>query len=246
VLRLQVLMSSMAWMLGLLLFAGGARAELAGCHPASLTGPVAQAEVCYGPAAWREPTLGGKVLVQSFDFYPAVRARRQGAPLIVWAHPNGSTKALPLSSSLFKALVAPALASGFAFASVEYRHPVVNEYARPDGRVPHRDLARALQFMRANAAALGIDPAYAGNPQAAFAGYVDFFKRHLTDRPGPVRVLADRRGDRVLIGTRPRAALCARARADLGMLPGRTARLAAGRAHHRVRAADPPHPGPTT
>lgn len=158
-LRFHVLMSSLAWLLGLLFLAGGARAELAGCRPASLTGPVEQGEVCYGPAAWREPTLGGKVLLQTFDFYPAVRARPQGAPLIVWAHPNGSTKALPVSSDLFKALVAPALASGFAFASVEYRHPVVNEYARPDGVVPHRDLARALQFMRANSAALGIDPA---------------------------------------------------------------------------------------
>lgn len=158
-LRFHALMSSLAWLLGLLFLAGGARAELVGCRPTSLTGPVEQGEVCYGPAAWREPTLGGKVLLQSFDFYPAVRARPQGAPLIVWAHPNGSTKALPESSALFKALVAPALASGFAFASVEYRHPVVNAPASAHRTVPHRDLALAVQFMRANAGALGVDPA---------------------------------------------------------------------------------------
>lgn len=82
------------------------------------------------------------------------------------------SKALPPSSDLFKVLVPPAIASGFAFASVEYRHPVVNETATPDGLVPHRDLALALQFIRANAAALGIDPDnvfFAGQSRGALA-----------------------------------------------------------------------------
>lgn len=159
-LSFRCLFSSMVTVMSALLLAGGARGEQPGCRPAILSAPVAGSDICYGSAYWREPTLGGKLLHQSFDFYPAkVAAGARGAPLVIWAHPNGMSKALPASSDLFKALVPPAMAAGFAFASVEYRHPVANENATSDGLVPHRDLGLALQFIRTNASALGIDPA---------------------------------------------------------------------------------------
>jgi len=54
----------------------------------------------------------------------------------------------------------PALRAGYSFASIEFRHPVTNENlpnSATDPGVPHYDVARALQFIRANADALGID-----------------------------------------------------------------------------------------
>lgn len=141
-------------------FAGVAHAQQ-GCTPAPLPPGAQGADLCYGTEAWREPTLGGRWLQQSFDFYRAPPAADGlPAPLIIWAHPNGMSKQLTPGKMTYEALVRPALAAGFSFASIEFRHPVTNEKeaASPtDPGVPHRDVARALQFIRANAAALGID-----------------------------------------------------------------------------------------
>jgi hypothetical protein len=132
-----------------------------GCMPVALTPQTPTKDICYGTAAWREPTLGEVWLQQRFDFYPAPGASETTpAPLIVWAHPNGSSKSIAPGSGADNVLLKPALAAGFAFASVEFRHPVVNENeadSPSNSGVPHHDLARALQFIRANAGALGID-----------------------------------------------------------------------------------------
>lgn len=147
-------------LLCLLSFAGVAHAQNA-CVPAPLAPGAQGADLCYGAEVWREPTLGGRWLQQSFDFYRAPPvADGLPAPLIIWAHPNGTSKQLTPGKMTYEALVRPALAAGFSFASIEFRHPVTNEReaASPDDPgVPHRDLARALQFIRANAVALGID-----------------------------------------------------------------------------------------
>ena len=132
-----------------------------GCTPVALTPGTSSKDICYGTATWREPTLGGVWLQQRFDFYRAPGASGTTlAPLIVWAHPNGSSKSIAPGSGADNLLLKPALAAGFSFASVEFRHPVVNENeadSPTNPGVPHYDLARALQFIRANASALGID-----------------------------------------------------------------------------------------
>lgn len=144
---------------GLLAVAVHCVAGAAGCVPVDLVPPVDGHDICYGTASWSEPTLGGAQLVQTFDLIrPAASASSVPLPLVVWAHPNGMSKALPVSSAMYKALVPPALAAGFAFASIEFRHPVVNEEPLTQDPVPHLDIARALQFIRANARALGVDP----------------------------------------------------------------------------------------
>lgn len=149
-----------AWMALLWCVYATAQAQ-SGCIPAAVTPDTPDKDICYGSAAWREPTLGGTWQQQRFDLYrvPGSSATTP-APLIVWAHPNGSSKAIPPGSTAEAVLLKPALAAGFSFASVEFRHPVANRNesdspANPG--VPHYDLARALQFIRANAAALGID-----------------------------------------------------------------------------------------
>lgn len=145
-------------LMALLLLASAAAQAQSGCTPVPLPQGAQGTDLCYGTAAWREPSLGGRWLQQSFDFYRAPGT--QPAPLIIWAHPNGSSKTIEPGSLRYSVLVAPALAAGFSFASIEFRHPVVNS-AEADSPlapgVPHRDIARALQFIRANAQALGID-----------------------------------------------------------------------------------------
>jgi len=82
------------------------------------------------------------------------------APLIVYFHPNGTTSHISPGSGADVHLLQPALQAGYAFATVEYRHPVDDdEYpnAPDDPRPPHWDAARATQFLRANAEALGFD-----------------------------------------------------------------------------------------
>jgi acetyl esterase/lipase len=132
-----------------------------GCMPTAVTPNTPDKDICYGPAAWREATLGGTWQQQRFDLYRAPGSSADTpAPLIVWAHPNGSSKAIAPGSAAETVLLKPALAAGFSFASVEFRHPVANrnEADSPTNPgVPHHDLARALQFIRANAAVLGID-----------------------------------------------------------------------------------------
>lgn len=132
-------------------------AYAAGCVPIKLTAPVDPQNICYGSVEWSEPTLGGRLLKQNFNLYRPPSAGSAKTPLIVWAHPNGMTKLLPTAQGMYKALVPPALSAGFSFVSLEFRHPVVNEEPGTQAPVPHTDIARALQFIRANADALGID-----------------------------------------------------------------------------------------
>lgn len=129
------------------------------CAGVPAAGALPQAVVrglCYGPEAWHEPTVGKNVR-QALDFWPALARQGRPAPLILWAHPNGMTHFIAdnAQSTLYRDLVQPALAGGFAFASVEFRHPVVNESIVP---APHLDVALAVQFLRAHAERLNIDP----------------------------------------------------------------------------------------
>lgn len=131
-----------------------------GCTPQPPTAPLTvppgsdHLTLCWGAMGWNEPTRHDAALQQNLDFYPA---RQASAPLIVWAHPNGMDKTLPLHSALRDALLPAALQAGYAFASVEFRHPVVNAPTTPHSPVPHTDLADALVYLAAHAQTLGID-----------------------------------------------------------------------------------------
>ena len=146
-----------AALLGLLCLAGAAHAQQA-CKPVALPSGAQGPDLCYGKETWQEPTLHNAWIKQNFDFYRAPSTTP--VPLIIWAHPNGMSKALTPGTHMYEALVVPALRAGYSFASIEFRHPVVNEdlpNGPNDPGVPHYDVARALQFIRANADALGID-----------------------------------------------------------------------------------------
>jgi hypothetical protein len=126
------------------------------CTPQPLSAAPEEAvrrNLCYGSATWNEPTLDGHPLLeQVFDYFPLPGG--SSAPLVIWAHPNGKTKWLKAGNESYAALVQQAHDQGFAFASLEFRHPVTNEDIVP---APHRDIAQAIQFIRANSTALDID-----------------------------------------------------------------------------------------
>jgi len=115
--------------------------------------------------AWRDPAEGLQLRWLQFDFYPAPSAAK-GHPLLVYFHPNGATNHLHADSAVYAAIVGRAMANGWAVASVEFRHPVVDAFLEDDGGnvgdnlgyLPTYDTGRALQFLREHAAVLNIDP----------------------------------------------------------------------------------------
>lgn len=116
--------------------------------------------VTWGPETWLDASYrpDGWTFTQSLDFWP-VRRGATGQPLIVWAHPGNGFKEIDVSRrrdvpSLYNKLIVPARAAGFAVASIDYRHPVQNQDLSP---VPHDDIGRAVQSLRAMADDLGID-----------------------------------------------------------------------------------------
>ena len=133
-------------------------ATLAGCMllPSTaqqLTGAIRG--LCYGTEKWVDPTVNIE-LRQEFDFWPATQ-QRSDAPLVIWAHPNGQTHDIAddQTAQRYQRLIKPALDNGFAFASIEFRHPVTNENIVP---APHLDVAHVIQYIRVHADRLGIDP----------------------------------------------------------------------------------------
>jgi len=128
------------------------------CTPERLPAGAHGNKLCWGDQTWFSKGSHPELREQTFDFYASPRGPT--APLIVYFHPDGVTSHIAPGSGADIGLLRPALKAGAAFASVEYRHPVDDdEYpnASGDPRVPHWDAARATQFLRANAEALGFD-----------------------------------------------------------------------------------------
>lgn len=110
------------------------------------TGAKTWANILYGTAQW------GAGLRQWIDVdLPVSAAPGGGYPVVMWFHPNGSDKSI-VAAELVTAK-AQILAAGFAFMSVEFRHPV------PDVALgaPHLDAGLAIQYARGLATALNLD-----------------------------------------------------------------------------------------
>lgn len=89
---------------------------------------------------------------QRLDFYTP--GTGNASALIVFAHPNGSTKADIREGVVRDGVLLPSLANGYAVASLSFRHPVIDSAIA----APATDIARAVQFIRHHALAFGIDP----------------------------------------------------------------------------------------
>jgi hypothetical protein len=112
--------------------------------------------IVWGPESWFDPAVG-KLLRQDLDFFPVVRGQR-ATPLILYIHPSRDTKTIhPGRRLLYDRLVQEARAWGFSVASVEYRHPGLDDLI---DATPDNDIAAARRWLHAHAGPLGID---AGN-----------------------------------------------------------------------------------
>jgi acetyl esterase/lipase len=111
--------------------------------------------IVWGPETWYSVDIG-KVLKQDLDFFPAPPDPQGPRPLIIYAHAATATKYISVDrGNLYPVVVQQARANGFSVASIEYRHPVKEDYIEP---APHDDIAEATRWLRAHAGVLGIDP----------------------------------------------------------------------------------------
>jgi hypothetical protein len=128
--------------------------------------------LCYADGLhWDEAQYTGGsdvTLWQTSEYYrPRGLGPRRAMPLILWAHPNGGSQEMfkDASPTLMNKLVVPALTNGFAFLSIEFRHPrasvpVVPVYdANHQIDIPNTDIAQAVQWVREHATELGVVPA---------------------------------------------------------------------------------------
>ncbi|MBB2485108.1 hypothetical protein H5407_07675 [Mitsuaria sp. WAJ17] len=128
--------------------------------------------LCYADgAAWIERKYGtdqDTAYDQRYEMYrSSTLPKRQALPLIIWAHPSGPSQVMiegnaqpGETSPLMEKLVVPAVNAGFAFMSVQFRHPRASQSVKPENfnpRVPHTDIAQAVQWVRSRATDLGVD-----------------------------------------------------------------------------------------
>lgn len=120
--------------------------------------------IVWGPERWKEPTRNCKGSRQVLDFWPALPLDQAAPealfPTIVYFHPNGVNHHWEPESPLHTQLAQVAHDNGFHFISVEFRHPVPDQYLAgyPAGTpVPHTDVKAVLTTLRTKATTLKID-----------------------------------------------------------------------------------------
>lgn len=170
-------------------------AELSSYTQVQNTQATVARDLCYAEGTeWEEKSPAGPrdvTLEQRFDFYrPAALAASQRLPLIIWAHPNGATENLPPQGELYPKLVTPALALGFAFMSIEFRHPVASQKfgTPPNLDIPNTDIARAVQWARHRSGMLGIDGTniFIVGQSRGTLGLMNALSKNLADDQSPI------------------------------------------------------------
>ncbi|MGM9491748.1 alpha/beta hydrolase [Ideonella sp. YS5] len=108
--------------------------------------------MAWGAVEWFEPEVR-QVLKQDLDYFPVARDQAP-TPVIVYAHAAMTTKYIGLTQGTYLTMVQPARAAGMSVISVEYRHPVKDDYIVPP---PHDDIAEAVRWIRGHAESLNLD-----------------------------------------------------------------------------------------
>jgi acetyl esterase/lipase len=113
----------------------------------------------WSEARWQEPSLQCMWVGHEFVFVPAVDYRSKPAhPTIVYFHPNTLKHTFEKNSPISNNVAKVAVAAGFNFISVEYRHPVTDQYLAyyNNNKIHHQDVGLFMQFLRGNAAKMRI------------------------------------------------------------------------------------------
>jgi hypothetical protein len=108
---------------------------------------------------WQEPALNCIWVGHEFVFVPAANySSKTGHPTIVYFHPNGVKHIFEIDSPLYRNVVEIARNNGFNFLSVEFRHPVTDQYLAyyNNNKVFHEDVGLFTQFLRTNAAKMRV------------------------------------------------------------------------------------------
>jgi hypothetical protein len=119
----------------------------------------------WSPVSWKEPTRNCKISRHQFDFWPPATYQEvpDGVvyPTIVYFHPNRADFHFEEGSPIDLQVAAPAHELGYHFISVEFRHPVADEYLAQlqsyGGQVPHGDVGLFIRFVREHAAQMKVD-----------------------------------------------------------------------------------------
>lgn len=169
-------------------------AELASYTRALGTDTTIAEDICYAEGTeWQERSKDRNVaLDQRFDYYrPSSKAPADKLPLIIWAHPNGMSDNVSLQ--LYEQLVVPAIRMGFAFMSIEFRHPVSSQVIEPPPNlnVPNTDIARAVQWARHRSGLLGVDGSniFLVGQSRGTLGLMNALSDNLADSDSPVPYL---------------------------------------------------------
>ncbi|WP_124539826.1 alpha/beta hydrolase [Piscinibacter terrae] len=131
---------------------------------------VRAANLCYADGThWREYNYLAKKdddYFQAFEFYRNKDWNPgQKVPLIIWSHPTGPSQVLMRDSCAADAscpyanrLLQPAIQSGYALMSIQFRHPRASQTSTGvQLDIPNTDIANAVQWVRAHADDMGVD-----------------------------------------------------------------------------------------
>lgn len=127
-------------------------------------------KICYADSRiWTEYNqvdfeLVPKQLMQRMTFFrPRNASTASGTyPLIIWSHPAGSSEKIDEDDEIFLYFVKPALKKGYAFASIENRHPATSAIKAPGPTTgliaeDRNDISRAVQYMKYHSATFKVD-----------------------------------------------------------------------------------------
>jgi len=122
-------------------------------------------DILWGNESWEEPSRDCITTYQIFDFQPAKDYNPKSAdnkifPTIVYFHPNGEIHKWETNSRIDKNVAQLAKSLNYHFISVEFRHPVADQYLQddpPPNYIPHVDVGLFIQFLRRNAALMKVD-----------------------------------------------------------------------------------------
>jgi len=137
---------------------GPASAVPANDLPSNGLPPAAGSTTDWGNYFWQEPALGCKWVGLTFDYWPAANGYAGPRPTILYFHPNEASSHVKPGAAFDVNVIQPATQAGYNVLSVEFRHPVTDQYLAKynNGQVFHTDVGLFVMWLRQHAAQLNV------------------------------------------------------------------------------------------